>query len=98
METKQVSVPEQAPRGPAAKFRAGAVCATIWRNEKEKDGKSFAFHSISLERGYKDKGGEWQNTGSLRINDLPRASLVLSEAYKYLVMNGLKDTTEEIVV
>ena len=37
----------------------------------------------------KDKNDEWQHTNSLRVNDLPKAALVLNKAYEYLV---LRDT------
>lgn len=69
---------------PLKKFRAGAVCATVWNNPT-KDGEG-AYKSISLERGYKDKEGAWHNTGSLRTADLPKATLVLQKAYEYLAM------------
>ena len=73
---------------PEMKFRAGAICATIWQNTGQgKDGESNIYNTISLERSYKDKNDEWQNTKSLRINDLPRASLVMKKAYEYLVLN-----------
>jgi len=73
---------------PEKKFRAGAVSATVWKNIQEKDGTEFEFYSVSLERGYKDKSGQWQSTASLRAMDLPKASLVLQEAYKYIVLSN----------
>ena len=82
---------------PEKKFRAGAICATIWRNTVLRDGKQDSYCTVSLERGYKNKSGEWQNTSSLRSSDIPRASLVLQEAYKYLVMNGI-ETAKEVSV
>jgi hypothetical protein len=72
---------------PEMKFRAGAVCATVWQNKGQKDGAETTFSTISLERSYKDKNNAWQNTGSMRVNDLPRAALVLTKAYEYLVLN-----------
>ena len=73
---------------PEKKFRAGAISATIWQNEgQNREGEKVAYRTISLERGYKDKKtGEWKSTNSYRINDLPRAALVLEKAYEYLVM------------
>ena len=84
---------------PEKKFRAGAVSATIWKNERQNNGKAFAFHTISLERGYKDKAGEWKSTSSLRIADLPKASLVLNKAYEYLILNAPEEEGihEEVV-
>lgn len=71
---------------PEKKFRAGVVSATVWLNEgQSKEGNSTQWRSISLQRGYKDNNEQWQNTNSFRINDLPRAALVLQQAYEYLV-------------
>ncbi|RLE48283.1 hypothetical protein DRJ25_00235 [Candidatus Woesearchaeota archaeon] len=72
---------------PEKKFRAGAVSATVWKNIQEKDGTEFEFFSVALERGYKDKTGQWKSTASLRVMDLPKAALVLQEAYRYIVLN-----------
>ncbi|MEM4263915.1 MAG: hypothetical protein QW666_03420 [Candidatus Woesearchaeota archaeon] len=77
---------------PEKKFRAGAVSATIWKNERQDNGKTFAFHTISLERGYKDKAGEWKTTSSLRTADLPKASLVLGKAYEYLILTAPEES------
>lgn len=72
---------------PEKKFRAGPVSATIWKNTGQRqDGEIASFNTISLERSYKDKSGNWQNTSSLRVSDLPRASIVLQKAYEYLVL------------
>jgi len=43
---------------PEKKYKAGAVSATVWKNEGQKNGKNFAFHTISLARNYKDQSGE----------------------------------------
>jgi len=83
---------------PEKKFRAGAVCATIWRNEflDNKTGEASFYRTVTLQRGYKDKEDNWQNTGSLRLNDLPRAALVLQKAYEYIVISPEHtESTEE---
>lgn len=69
---------------PAATFRAGAVSATVWANEREKDGKKFESMSVTLKRGYKDKKGEWQDTNSYQLSDVPKAVLVLNKAYEFI--------------
>ena len=93
METKtnikQVSSEKNTPE---KKFRAGAISATVWKNETIKDGKVVEYRTISFTRNYQDAKGEWNTTSSLRINDLPRARLVLDKAYEYLI---LKETAEE---
>lgn len=76
---------------PEKKFRAGAISATVWKNQTERDGKVVEYKTVSFERNYQDKQGEWNTTNSLRVNDLPRASLVLQKAYEYI---ALKDISE----
>lgn len=73
---------------PEKKFSTGAISAAIWRNNGVQDGQVTEFHSVTLQRSFKDKSGKWQTTQSLRLNDLPKVALVIQEAYKYLVMKG----------
>ena len=73
---------------PEKKFRAGAVSATVWQNSVEKDGQLSSYSSVSLDRVYKDKEGNWQNTNSFRANDLPKLALVAQKAYEFVVMKA----------
>ncbi len=77
---------------PEKKFRAGAVSATIWRNESAKG----SYATVQLDRSYKD-GDAWKSTGSLRINDLPKAVLVLNKAYEYLFSKPELQEREEAI-
>ena len=78
---------------PEKKFRAGPVSATIWANQAvTKEGKQATYSTISIARNYKDKEDKWQSTNSLRVNDLPRAALVLQKAYEYLVLKQHENT------
>ena len=87
---------------PEKKFRAGAISATIWLNQgqNKKTGETVNYRTISLQRGYKDKNDQWQNTNSFRVNDLPRAAVVLKQAYEYLVtaQQNSNSITEEVVM
>ena len=71
---------------PEKVFRSGAVQATVWSNESEKDGSQFEYKTVSLERSYKDKKGSWQKTNSFRIADVPRAELLLRKVYEFAVL------------
>ena len=82
----------QAKNAPEKKFRAGAISATVWNNQTQKDGKDVNYSTISFERGYKDKKGEWKSTSSLRVADIPKAVVVLSKAYEYLVLKERSST------
>ena len=71
---------------PEKRFSTGALVATVWENQgKSKEGEDVAYKTVSFQRREKDPNGEWQSATSLRINDLPKASLVLQKAYEYLV-------------
>ena len=77
---------------PEKKFRAGSVSATVWLNEgRDSEGKKNKYRTVSFERSYMDKEGNWQSTNSLRITDLPKATLVLNKAYEYLMLNDVED-------
>ena len=77
---------------PEKKFSTGAISATVWKNtgKSKKTGEEVEFRTITLQRAYKDKNDEWQHTNSMRVNDLPKAALVINKAYEYLV---LRDTS-----
>jgi len=85
--------PQQTPAQPTTnapehKIKIGCITATIWANRREFNGKQAVFKTIALERSYKDKEGNWQNTSSFRVNDLPKLQLVTTKAYEYLLANN----------
>ena len=85
---------------PEKKFQAGTVSITVWKNSTLKDGKQVEYRTISLGRSYK-KNGAWQNsTASMRVNDLPKLSAMIDEAYKYLILNTKQEQEggEEAIV
>jgi hypothetical protein len=69
---------------PEKKFRAGGITATVWKNDSEKG----SYGTVQLNRSYMDKDNQWKTTASLRMNDLPKASLLLQKAYEYLALKG----------
>lgn len=76
----------QEKKGPLKSFKAGPIRATVWENPTNK-GDDSTFMSISLDRTYKDKNGQWQKSNTLRTGDLPKATVVLNKAYEYLITN-----------
>ena len=72
---------EQGTTMPEKKIRAGGISCTIWSN-KTKVGEA-EYKTITFERSYKDAEGTWQTTNGLRVNDLPKAELVLRKAFEY---------------
>lgn len=73
---------------PVKSFRSGAIQVAIWENQAEQNGQTRTFQTVSFERRYKDKDGAWKSTNQLRVNDLPKAALILEKAYEYLVLTG----------
>jgi len=72
---------------PMKKFSAGGISAAVWSNDATlKNGQKATFNTVSVDRCYKDKEGNWQHTSQMRINDLPKAAVVLTKAYEYLVL------------
>jgi hypothetical protein len=84
---------------PEKKYSSGAISATIWSNEgTSKTGEKIKFKTITLQRSYQDKDKKWQNTNSLRLSDLPRASLVLNKAYEYLTLKEDSQTIDNDII
>jgi len=78
---------------PEKKFSTGAISATVWKNTgTSKEGVEREYRTVSLQRIYTDKSGQWQTTNSMRLNDLPKAALVITKAYEYLVLKNQDDT------
>ena len=80
---------------PEKKFSTGAICATVWKNTgKSKAGEEVEYRTVGIDRRYKDKNDEWQSTNSMRVNDLPKAALVLNKAYEYIVLRDTPNNAE----
>lgn len=72
---------------PEQKFKAGPISATVWVNQgTDNEGKQTSYRTVSFERSYLDKEGNWQTTNSLRVGDIPKAVLVLNKAYEHLML------------
>ena len=64
-------------------FRASPISASVFRNDSTD--KQRVFYTVSLQRTFKDRDGNFKHTSSLRLEDLHKAILVLERAYAYLV-------------
>ena len=69
---------------PIKKYQAGGISAAIWKNNVETKGNAVTVLSVTLDRRYKDGEDNWQSSSSMRLNDLPKAVLVLTQAYTYM--------------
>lgn len=60
---------------PLGSVRIGNVEATIWPSKTEG-----APPSVTFQRHYRDKDGNWQHTGSFNIDDVPVVEKVAAKA------------------
>jgi len=67
-------------------IKVGAVRLTLWRDTRNgPDGRVFESRNVTIDRAYKDSQGQWQNSSSLRENDIPKAVVALLRAYIQIV-------------
>ena len=83
---------------PEITFRHGPCSASVFENEYNRGEDTFSVRSVSFQRRYQDKDGNWQTTNSLKVNDIHKAVLVLNKAYEFLTSNGQSEPEEEEVV
>ncbi|MFX1453075.1 MAG: hypothetical protein ACFFCM_19730 [Promethearchaeota archaeon] len=69
---------------PEKTFSQGSCRASIFGNEIKQNGKTAIVKKVSIQKRYRDKDGNWKNTNSFAINDLPKLALVATKAYDYL--------------
>lgn len=77
---------------PIKRFSAGNMTASVFANEITVGEQRAILKTVTLQRSYRDKEGIWQHTtGGLRANDIPRAVLVLTQAYTYMVARDVQE-------
>ena len=72
---------------PEISFKCGSCDAAVFENEIAAGGKTIRIKKVSFQKRYKDSDGEWKNTNSLDVNDIPKAILALTKAYEYIVLS-----------
>lgn len=71
---------------PIHKASLGALQMAVWANEHTTDeGEVRTFHTINIERNFKDKNDDWQKTSQLRESDLGEAIALLQNAQQFLL-------------
>ena len=88
---------------PVKKIQAGGVAAALWRNNVTLwSGQEIETLSVTLDRRYKDRNGEWKSASSFQANDIPKALLVLVKAYAHMMSrsddeDGPRVPVEEVI-
>jgi len=68
------------------RIKVGGITATVWKNEL--GGKEYL--TVTLQKSYKDRVGEWKRTNSLRQNDVPKAVLALQQAFETIALSKVE--------
>jgi hypothetical protein len=71
---------------PIKDFRVGGIQASIWRKEVPKNGYTAIQYSVKIEKRYRKKDGEYQNTDYYFDDDLPKLILAAQKAYEYIAV------------
>lgn len=62
---------------PVAKIRLGLINANIWQRNTGED----VFYSVTFDRRYRDKQGEWRSTQSYNADNLLTLSKLADQAH-----------------
>ena len=70
---------------PEVRFQFGSVSSSTFVNTAQRnDGATFQVRRTVLQKAYRDPStGEFRNTSSLDVNDLPKAIVALQKAYEH---------------
>jgi len=72
---------------PEKRFKCGPISGSIWAQGRTVDGEMVKFHSINIDKTYRD-GDEWKHTTVFAVEDLPKVALVANETYRYLRLSS----------
>jgi hypothetical protein len=70
---------------PEKVFKAGRCQASVFENKIAKEGNEFSVFNVSFQKWFKDPEGKIKTTNTLNLNEVPKAIVVLTQAYQYLV-------------
>ena len=78
-------------------FRAGAIKAAVWKEQREEGGRSTIRYSVKIEKRYFDEASkEWRNTDYFFANDLPRLRLVAERAFEFIALEESASDSAEV--
>jgi hypothetical protein len=66
-------------KGPVYKQKSHGIEVAVWKREHEDK----AFYSISVNRSYRDKDGDWQNSSSFNLEDRDLLMDYLNRAFDH---------------
>jgi len=79
---------------PIMKLQDGNLSLSIFERTFENDRGSYQRHSANLQKAYQSDDGQWKNTTSLDLRDLPRAITLMQSAYGQLAIKATNDQVD----
>ncbi len=73
---------------PIRAFRMGPLTLSVWENQTEVDGRTTLRRSATIQKRFRDKGGEWRDTGTLFADDLLRLSVLAQRAAVWMELKA----------
>lgn len=74
---------------PVYKNQLNAMQIAVWANTHQVEGEDRTFHTITMERSYRDQEDQWHKTSQLRERDLGDAIALLQSAQQYLMSGNV---------
>lgn len=69
---------------PVHEIRMGRIKAAIWENETQNGVR----HNVTVQRIYKEEGGDWQTSESFGRDDLPLLGKVVDQAHTWIYQHA----------
>jgi hypothetical protein len=92
--TKSDSVEDK--NRPEMRWQIGSISISVFQNEVRKpNGETFPVRKVVLQKTYRDESGNYRNTNSLDVQEIPKAILALEKAYEHCVMAPRRSDEEE---
>lgn len=82
-------------KSPVKKFRAGNVSANIFKSIVKKGKETYTFFNTNVQKSYKDEDDEWQTTSNFGLHDLPKVSLVSTQAFAWIMQESKEEPEAE---
>jgi len=80
------------PNKPVKTFRCkGGISAAVWQNQVERAGKTYTRFSVTVQKQYRDRDGNWQTTSSLFEEDIQKVRLILGKVYEYICLQETEE-------
>ena len=57
----------------------GFAQRSIWEQDFDREGEKLTVRTVSFQRSYLDKDGNWQQTNNLKVNDIPEGDNLSSK-------------------